>query len=60
MPVGAYGIMKTTLEKMHADAQGMLGAWYAARVTLRKMAIWMGFETEWVAYYRKKKHNHYH
>ena len=60
MPVGMYGVMKATLEKMEADAQCMLGVRYATRMTLRKVARGMVFALEWMGYYRKRKHNQYH
>ena len=60
MPVGTYGVMKTTLERMEADAQSMLGLRYTMGIALRKMARWMLFALEWVGYYQKKKRHQYH
>ena len=48
MPMGTYGFMKATVEKM--EAQCMLGVRYATGMTLRKLAK-MEFAMEWTAYY---------
>ena len=60
MPVGTYGIMKTTLERLEADTQSILGLWCKMGIPLRKMARWMWLALEWMGYYQKKKRNQYH
>ena len=48
MPVGAYRVMKTTLERVEADVQSMLGLRYKAWIALHNMTRWMQFALEWM------------